>query len=272
MRDFRKIFPVLLFSCRRGLRTRRPCLRLRSLLFSCFRAGAGLERIGSAASCSPVFVPARAPNASAPPAAVPRTDGRGRTRTGERTGTAHVDLRQVGLRLGTVRSEVAASAPGPRKLGSAPVPGVRERGLSPSNSGRISLRNGPKRSRTSRFGGECQTPSAGAFGRTQRDGGHAECAEEILKCVRGRSVPHARAKRLAPARSAPSARARRLCAAPQAPGPAHMGCAPAPGARGQVGKLRTGGMGGLRAQCRKQENGRRQGLRAPGRETGEQEA
>ena len=161
VRDFCKIFPVLLFSCRRGPRTRRPCLRLRSLLFSCFRAGAGLERIGSAASCSPVFVPARAPNAAAPPAAVPRTDGRGRTRTGERTGTAHVDLRQVGLRLGTVRSEIAASAPGPRKLGSAPAPGARERGLSPSNSGRISLRISPTRSRTSRFGGERQTPSAG---------------------------------------------------------------------------------------------------------------
>ena len=29
VRDFRKIFPVLLFSCRRGLRTRRPRLRLR---------------------------------------------------------------------------------------------------------------------------------------------------------------------------------------------------------------------------------------------------
>ena len=67
MRGFRKIFPVLLFSCRRGLRTRRPRL---------------WRNHG-------------------------QTDQRGRTRTGERTGTAHVDLRQVGLRLGTVRSEVA---------------------------------------------------------------------------------------------------------------------------------------------------------------------
>ena len=60
-----------------------------------------------------------------------QTDGRGQTRTGERTGTAHVDLRQVGLRLGSVRREIAASAPGLHVLGGAPAPGARERGSNP---------------------------------------------------------------------------------------------------------------------------------------------
>ena len=47
---------------------------------------------------------------------------------------------------------------------------------------------------------------------------------------------------------------------PSTPGPAPcawppcLGCAPAPGARGQVGNKRTGGVRSLRAPCRKQEN------------------
>ena len=56
------------------------------------------------------------------------------------------------------------------------------------------------------------------------------------------------------------------------PGPARLGCAPAPGARGQVGNMRTGDMRSLRASCRKQENRSREEPPRAMPKTGEQEA
>ena len=115
---------------------------------------------------------------------------------------------------------------------------------------------------------------AGAFGRTQRDGGHAACAEEILKCVPGRRSPHARAKRLAPARSAPSAPASLRCAAGTRPRALYLRAGPRRAwssqelenrrreepPRAVPENRRTGGMRNLRAPGRKHENRRRKGL------------
>ena len=79
----------------------------------------------------------------------------------------------------------------------------------------------------------------GSGGTTDRRTDADRHGQEILKCVRSRPAPHARAKRLVSPRSASSARSRRLCVAPQAHGPACLGGAPASGTR--ASRLASGG-------------------------------